>query len=255
VRLEKSHTQTMLEHRIEDHTSSIAAAQSRITELEEAIARRTETRGDQFRMQVAGTWHNDRGRAATALTAQLRDLLDAPPGYRPPQPIGALGGFEFTAERNYRDGSRYAIIRASDAPVRAVDMTLNESHNPAPGLVVRIENVVRALDRQLTDEHDRVQELTTEIERSREQLGQPFKHRDALHQAYADRKAINDQIAAQADPKPSALVAAEDPDVADSLAVLASTRPAHTELAHHRPPGTQTTMQPPPLRDNTPGLD
>jgi hypothetical protein len=57
-------------------------------------------------------------------------------------------------------------------------MTLNESHNPAPGLVVRIENVVRALDRQLTDEHDRVDELTTEIERPREQLGQPFKHRD-----------------------------------------------------------------------------
>jgi N12 class adenine-specific DNA methylase len=258
VMLERSHarTQTMLEHRIEDHTSSIVAAKARIAALEEAITRRIDTRGDQFRMQVAGTWHNDRGQAAAALTSQLDAVLNAPPGRRPPQPIGALGGFELTAERSYRDTSPYAIIRLTGAPSRPVDITLNETHMPAPGLVVRIENVLRALDRQLTEERDRVDELTTEIDRAHEQLGQPFKHRDALHQAYAARKEINDQIAAQADPTPPP-PAAEDPDVADSLALLASTNPGGPPPDN---PATTTVPARPEVatstdRDNTPGFD
>ncbi|MEV0287875.1 helicase-related protein [Kribbella sp. NPDC050820] len=252
VRLERAHarTQSMLEHRIGEHTRSIAASNTTIAALEKAIAQRVDTSADKFRMEINGLRYNERADAAKALTSTLAGVLETRPGRESLRRVGALGGFELTAERFYLADSPYAQVRFTGAPIDGVRITLAENQNPAPGLVVRLENALRALDRKLTGEHDYIDELTTEISRAREQLGQPFKYRADLDAAYTYRKNINDQLDAAANPTTTAPAAGrgdDSPEQAPSLTDRARehvrTEPA-TQTHNHEPPPAQIQHQP-----------
>jgi hypothetical protein len=198
----------------------------------------------------------------------MTDVLSAPRWDAANHPVGQLGGYELTAKRQYRDDQPYVLVDVVGVPVDSVAVSVGDTQNPAPGLVVRFENALRSLDRKLASKHEWIDELTTEINRAEGELGKPFQHQDALHAAYAARKAVNDQLAAAAAPPP----ATTDPDVAASLGVLASThaappagqhpgsnpstarpysprkpsatpRPAWTELSHiGRPPPSRTPV-------------
>jgi peptidoglycan hydrolase CwlO-like protein len=123
--------------------------------------------------------------------------------------------------------------------------------------VVRFENALRSLDRKLASKHEWIDELTTEISRAQGELGKPFQHQEALHAAYANRKAINDQLAAAAAPPPDPAPATTDPDVAASLGVLASTHAAPPAGQHPGSnPSTARPYSPPaPDHDSTITLD
>ncbi|HEY3514575.1 MAG TPA: helicase-related protein [Kribbella sp.] len=255
VRLERAHarTQSMLEHRIGEHTRSIAASNSTIAALEKAIARRVDTSADRFRMEINGIRYNERADAAKALTSTLADVIDTRPGYQSLRRVGEIGGFELTAERFFLDNSPYAQIRFTDAPIDGVRITLTENQNPAPGLVVRLENALRALDRKLTGEHDYIDELTTEISRAREQLGQPFKHSDDLAAAYANRKSINEQLEAAANQSSTPAAAGPDASAQGKPAGLAERARDHARpdpQAHSHSTEPQTAqIQHQPHRD------
>jgi hypothetical protein len=243
----------MLKHRISQDTAQLAALRNEIPHLEAAIAKRIDTRGDQFRMQIGDRLHSERGEAARALASRITDVLNAPRWDAADHPVGHLGGYELTAKRQYRDDQPYVLVDVAGAPVDGIAVSVGDTQNPSPGLVVRFENVLRSLDRKLASKHEWIDDLTTEITRAQGELGKPFQHQDTLHTAYATRKAINDKLAAAAAPPPAN---ATDPDVADSLALLASTNPGESRPNNHT---TATTARAGiPLstdRENGPGLD
>jgi hypothetical protein len=183
----------------------------------------------------------------------MTDVLSAPRWDAADHPVGQLGGYELTAKRQYRDDQPYVLVDVVGVPVDSVAVSVGDTQNPAPGLVVRFENALRSLDRKLASKHEWIDELTTEINRAEGELGKPFQHQDALHAAYAARKAVNDQLAAAAAPPP----ATTDPDVAASLGVLASTHAAPPAGQHPGSnPSTARPYSPPEAeRDTTPGLD
>jgi hypothetical protein len=187
----------------------------------------------------------------------MTEVLSAPRWDAADHPVGQLGGYELTAKRQYRDDQPYVLVDVVGAPIDAIPVSVGDTANPAPGLVVRFENALRSLNRKLASKHEWIDELTTEISRAQGELGKPFQHQDALHAAYAARKAINDQLAAAAAPPPAPAPATTDPDVAASLGVLASTHAAPT--AGQRPGGNPSTARPynPAAveRNTAPGLD
>jgi hypothetical protein len=211
----------MLKYRVEQNTTNLAGAHRQVQELEAAVARRIDTRGDQFRMQIGNQSYTDRGDAARGLVDRLADVLNAPYGSRGEHPVGELGGYPLVAQRQYRDSEPITVLRFVDAPAAPVVVSVNDTEHPAAGLVVRFENVLRTFERRLASTHERIEELTSETARAQAKLGQPFKYRDELHAAYATRKAINADLAQATDPP--ARPAAADPDVAASLALLGAT--------------------------------
>ncbi|MFI5736069.1 helicase-related protein [Kribbella sp. NPDC051587] len=252
ARLERAHgrTQSMLEHRINDHTRQIAASHNTIGDLETAIALRVDTRGDKFRMEVAGIRYNERADAAAAFANQLAGVMNRRPGTNTTTRIGELGGFELTAERFYREEVPHAVVRFTGGLIDNVSISLNESQNPSPGLVVRLENAVRTLDRKLSGQHEYIDELTTEISRARDQVGQPFKYRAELDAAYATRKSINDQLSEAAKPVTPAAEATAVEQQPDSLAARARQH-VHDQAQPHQPAPEQEPAHRPPTHGLT----
>jgi hypothetical protein len=208
-------------------------------------------------MQVGDRLHSERAEAAPALASRMTDVLSAPRWDASDHPVGQLGGFPLTAKRQYRDDQPYVLVDVVGLPVDGIKVSVGDTENPAPGLVVRFENALRSLDRKLGSKHEWIDELSTEISRAQGELGKPFQPQDALHAAYAARKAINDKLAAAAAPPPAPAPATTDPDVAASLGVLASTHAA-TPAGQHpgSNPSTARPYSPPEAeRDTTPGLD
>ncbi|NEA31253.1 hypothetical protein [Streptomyces sp. SID13031] len=96
------------------------------------------------------------------------------------------------------------IARRVNNPQRQVRMHVDgrlhneraEGARALAGLVVRFENALRRLDRKLAAKHEWIDEIT----RAEGELGKPFQLQDALHTAYATRKAINYKLAAAPPP-------------------------------------------------------
>jgi hypothetical protein len=131
---------------------------------------------------------------------------------------------------------------------------------PPPGLVVRFENALRSLDRELASKYEWIDELTTEINRAQGELGKPFQHTKrsprGLRQPQGDQRPTG-QLAAAAAPPPAPAPATTDPDVAASLGVLASTHAAPPAGQHPGSnPSTARPYSPPaPENDSTISLD
>jgi hypothetical protein len=187
----------------------------------------------------------------------MTEVLSAPRWDAADHPVGQLGGYELSAKRQYRDDQPYVLVDVVGVPVDGVAVSVGDTQNPAPGLVVRFENALRSLDRKLASKHEWIDELTTEINRAEGELGKPFQHQDALHAAYAGRKEVNDKLNEAAAPAPApAPAVVTDPDVAASLGVLASSHDAAPGGQRPGSPAHARPYRPPEAeRDTTPGLD
>jgi hypothetical protein len=247
----------MLKHRISQDTKQLEALRGEIPHLKAAIAKRIDTRGDQFRMQVGEQIHNERADAARALAGRITDVLSAPRWDASDHPVGQLGGYELTAKRQYRDDQPYVLVDVVGVPVDGIAVSVGDVENVSPGLVVRFENALRSLGRKLAAKHEWIDEITTEIARAGGEFGKPFQHQDALHTAYATRKAINDKLAAAAAPPAVPASVGTDPDVAASLGVLAAAHaPPSTGHQHRHNPNAARLYGPSAGRsDSAPELD
>jgi hypothetical protein len=183
----------------------------------------------------------------------MTDVLSAPRWDAADHPVGQLGGYELTAKRQYRDDQPYVLVDVVGVPVDSVAVSVGDTQNPAPGLVVRFENALRSLDRKLASKHEWIDELATEINRAEGELGKPFQHQDALHAAYAARKAVNDQTG-RGCRSPTGHHGPRCRSIPRSPGQHprgASRRATSREQPEHRP-----AVQPPEAeRDTTPGLD
>jgi hypothetical protein len=205
-RLERSHIGGLngLKHTIRDLTANLTYERQRIEEADAALARRLDTRGDQFSMTVDGQSFDNRTEATERLRAVLAAQLDDRSTIRRPIEIGTLGGFVLTAT-TWRDGKDVPSMNLEllDVPLGTVT-GLTETEITKVALITRLENRLTVLDHlRATTEADIARHLD-DITRAEEQLTQPYRHADALADARERLAAVESAIEEQAAPKPPA---------------------------------------------------
>ena len=184
------------------------SAGRRIGELESAIERRQDTRGDRFRMTVDRTAHTKRVDAGNHLHRLVSALIDAPSSRLEGEPVGQLAGFDVHAEVDRRFDEISLTIGDVDAEIR---FPTNEWRAIDPSsLVQRLERRIQNLDSALTDARAVQAASGQEAARARARIGAPFEHEGRLRSLTRRQQEITEQLVSSSDeqlpamPEPSA---------------------------------------------------
>ena len=233
-------TRQHLKTKIGDNTRSVARLTDVTAQLDSAIERHVDTRGDAFTMRLDGQAFSKRTDAADRLRSMLHtQISQARKGTRPRDDdgiIGSLGGFTIISAPTWGSGNQvWAHLRFDGVPVPAVRISETElgltSDKPPVGLITRLENKLAdlAADRdKIAEETSRIQ---AETERARAAVSAPFAHADELSRARAQSDRLADELSGEpsAVPPPAA-TASETPDASETGADPAGTRTAAADL-------------------------
>ncbi|RAO03070.1 helicase [Micromonospora noduli] len=188
------HTQASLRRQIGELKAWITKDTRRVDVLDDAIARRRDTRGDKFAMTVAGHPFTKRAEAGRALQLALTATGQgvASTDQREATGVAELGGFRVDAVFwAGRDGMLVAL-RFDGIPDSSTTVGFTAAVEGDPtGLVRRLENQLADLDGARATVQARIASQQQEIARATEQLDQPFPRRDELLDARRRLRAIN----------------------------------------------------------------
>ncbi|MGH8562699.1 MAG: PLxRFG domain-containing protein [Gammaproteobacteria bacterium] len=181
--------------------AQIPAVERRIGDIETTIQKRTDTKGDKFRMTVSKAGHSDRAEAATAIVAALkkeaRALLKSKEREASGD-LGVLGGLPLTYSIETRakeitgQGGRAQFelaVRASlflegQGGVRAFGPVIQDlqaiTDEPGHSMVTGLEHTARGFDGMLTREREDLARLRHELDGAENRVGRPFEHEDSL---------------------------------------------------------------------------
>ncbi len=198
-RLRRAHTQsqTNLRHQVRTRTTTLTLLHAQIPPLQEAIARRTPTKGELFVARVGTTTYDERAAAAVAFAHLIAPTVAQHNG-RVPALVGTvaeIGGFHATAMVEETRQGNVASVTFTGCPARAVTYTAGDLAEPGPGLIVRLENSLTALDRTLLDVHADITTTTLELARAQARVGAPFDKAGQLLAARARRDEIAERMA------------------------------------------------------------
>jgi N12 class adenine-specific DNA methylase len=236
VRAERAHhrTQDTLRRTISRHEQRIAQLGAVAAELDSAIARRQDTRGDAFTMTIGSRVHGKRADAGADLLALLRREATAQLGYRQRTlAAGELGGLPLTATVGRTPlGEQVQVSLAFDgAP--GTDLTLSASDlasaDPA-GLISRLENRLARLEALKAQAYADIAGARSEIDHARASLGRPFPQAAELTAAHDRAREINEQLQAAATPQAEA----GSVEAAESKASVAAVPPDRAALHDRR---------------------
>ena len=189
----------------------VAANLRRVAELEAltgqidtAISRRRNTRGDAFSMTLGTTRltkRNDAGEQLKNLIAALHEALMKSSHRQLGERPGQLGGFDVTVVMERVLGTTSVTIALDGAPgaeLRLVPADIR-AHDPGK-LIVRLEGRLAGLEslktRTLTD----IDRLTTEADRARDDLDKPFTQAGQLTAARERVREIGEKLRHEAAP-------------------------------------------------------
>ena len=178
------------------------SAGSRICQLEAAIERRQDTRGDHFRMTVDGVPHNKRVEAGDHLHRLVSPLMDGRSSRTDRNPVGHLAGFDVQAGIDHRFEEVWLKVIEADAEVR---WPTDDWQTVDPlSLVQRLERRIQNLDSALTEARGDQAASSQEAERARARLGAPFEHEDLLRSLQRRQQEITEQLVLPDEGPPSA---------------------------------------------------
>jgi len=203
-RLRRAHTQsqTNLRHQVRTHTTQLGMLHAQIPPLQEAIAGRTPTKGELFVARVGATTYDERAAAAVAFAHLIAPRLTQHIG-RVPALVGTvaeIGGFHAIAMVEETRQGNVASVTFTGCPARAVTYTARDLTDPGPGLIIRLENSLAAMDRTLIDVHADITTTGQELARAQARVGAPFGKAEQLAAARTRR----DEIAERMAPTPAA---------------------------------------------------
>jgi N12 class adenine-specific DNA methylase len=179
-RAERAHhrNQDALRHKVAQVDQCIASLTALIGDIDTAISRRTDTRGDAFTMTMDGIRYakrTDGGRRLQQLTAQLEDALLRSSHRRLEERPGQLGGFAMTIMVERVLGSVNVIMALDGAPGTDVRMAPAEIKATDPGkLIIRLENRLSGLESLRSRSLSEIDQLTTEAAHARDDITRPF---------------------------------------------------------------------------------
>jgi hypothetical protein len=166
-RAERAHyrNQEALEYAIDRRRSDIKSLTRLAADVDRAIRRRRNTRGDAFTMTVGGRQHSQRPQAGQ----HLKDLLEreitglCDQRSRVVHP-GQLGGFDLIASIDRALGQTNVTLIFDGVPDTSVKQSAGDLHAADPvGLVTRLENRLHNLE-------ERKQQAVADNERARREL-------------------------------------------------------------------------------------
>ncbi|MDP9388789.1 MAG: hypothetical protein M3Q48_12975, partial [Actinomycetota bacterium] len=168
-----------------------ARLERQIAELETALARRVDTRGDRFEMTVEGVRHRSRAEAGDHLRRVIASALTGRQG-ESNTPFGSLGGFSLRLVHDAASGEVVLAFEGIDDDVRGVpeDILAVES----PTLVRRLERRLQAIDGLLVEAAAERRAACGEAERAHARLGAAFPFDDALREAGRRQREINESL-------------------------------------------------------------
>jgi len=160
----------------------------------EAMPRTIATRGEQFKMTIAGQVSGERVQAGKLLIDYLQRL---PRGHE--RPVGELGGHQLSgrARQDTGTGESELIVWLTGIPRQdPAHVSLEHARANPLSLIRQLEHRVDdlpGLADRLADDRERA---LTDDRQAREALAQPFKHATELADAKATITAIKEQMQA-----------------------------------------------------------
>ncbi len=249
-RSERAHArnQNALPHAITRHQQDITRLTALIGDIDAAIGRRQDTRGDKFAMTVDGRAHGKRAAAGQHLKHLLQRQAAELDGPRVnTATAGHLGGFPVTAAAGRVLGKTTVTLGLDGAPGTSIRLDEQELSQADPaGLITRLENRLARLEEEKAGALAGVGRAQREIAHAHDSIGKPFPQASQLAAARERARRISeelDQMAAPAqaddqpgkepstDPAPSADPAAREP------ASLSTPAPASHQEGHVITPG------------------
>jgi N12 class adenine-specific DNA methylase len=179
-RAERAHhrNQDALRHKVAQADQRITTLTALIGDIDTAISRRTDTRGDAFIMTIDGIRYakrTDAGRRLQQLTAQIEDALLKSSHRQLEERPGELGGFTVTVIVERFLGSMNVIMALDGAPGTEVRMTPAEVKGTDPGkLIIRLENRLSGLESLRSRSLSEIDQLTAEAAHARDDIARSF---------------------------------------------------------------------------------
>ena len=151
-RSERAHArnQNALTHSITRHEDNITKLTALVGDIEAAISRRQDTRGDKFAMTVDGRAHGKRVAAGQHLKHLLQRQMAELDGLRVSTAThGQVGGFPVTAAAGRALGKTVVTLSLDGAPRSDIHLSEQDVNEADPaGLVTRLENRLARLEEE-----------------------------------------------------------------------------------------------------------
>jgi N12 class adenine-specific DNA methylase/SAM-dependent methyltransferase len=188
--------QDALRHAIGDFEAEITRLTMFADAVDTAIARRQDTRGENFTMTVDQVRHDRRAdagkhvkdileREAAGLTGQLRRAVS----------LGRLGGFPVNADVHRSLGSTNITLSLEGAPATTIDLPASGLRGADPvGLVSRLENRLTQLETRKANALTDIEHARRQITHARSSIGQPFPHAEELATARERVREIDEAL-------------------------------------------------------------
>ena len=203
-RAERAHhrNQNALHHAVARHEQDITGLDRQAADIDAAIARRQDTRGDLFAMTVGDREHSKRAEAGQHLKEMLQEEVTALSGQRERKlRAGQLGGFPLITEVRPSMGKTSVSITLDGAPGVTISMPARELGKADPGtLVTRLEHRLHHLEDRKASILVDAGHANREIDHARESIGKAFPQAAELAQARERARKIDEQLAQMAAP-------------------------------------------------------
>ena len=240
-RLERAHARDKVQLRgtIQRSTADIADLNGLVSALDAAIARRRDTRGEAFAIEVDGQPTTKRADAELRLRKALLRLMSDPwTRGGVPTTVGSLGGFPVSAKVEGIGVDRAELVISLHA-VPESEVALPAAELGEASLVSRLENRLTRLEHVREQTAGRIERLRAEVVTAEVLLGRPFAYSPQLGAARARAEAIAVRLGAIA-----VSAASEAPARTDEAA-----DPTPSRRAEHRREWARRSagpVQPPP---------
>jgi hypothetical protein len=187
-----------LTHKVTTSNEQVRALEATAAQVDAAIARRRDTRGDAFTMTVGATRHTrraDAGEHLKTLIAEQDQALTRSGHKRLAVPLGELGGFPVLATTEHALGSAIVTLQLDGAPGTEIRMTPAEVAAADPGkLIVRMEGRLTGLEALRAKTLAEISRLTAEADHARDDLAKPFAQAGKLAAARERARQIDEQL-------------------------------------------------------------
>ena len=197
--------------------ATIAAAESKLPAVRDAVRRITATSGEDFSATIDGQAHAKRADAVASLSEWVRAHTPEYGSYNHQRrnygTVAVIGGHELQirhAGNDSRLGSYQDLaVTIKDVPAPPLVFTRLELLEGSVGIITRLENKVSGLPDYAAQLEHSITERTAVLADVDAQLGKPFKHEDKLAHARAKCVELEGKLKASIEPPRAAPPATE----------------------------------------------